>query len=242
MRKTCCPGDLGSGYALGPGQLHIVLVALVHHIAPQPHGVVGDVAQGKGKDGQQPGGGPSGVEEHGGPGQTAAVKLNEQIVDRCGDRLDHHHEHSAQPVPDLPPGAGGAGHEDAQRQAQQQGDAQGAEADGQGQRHLAADDVQHADAHPVFVAHPQIPLKNALPEFGHLHGERIGESQLLKSHPDLGGAHLLKVLEVALHRHEPEQGKDDGDNDKQGQQRTEQPLSDIFRHRGTSFWVGAGSA
>ncbi len=41
-----------AGQALGARQADVVLVGLVHHVAPQPHGVIGDVADGQRKDGQ----------------------------------------------------------------------------------------------------------------------------------------------------------------------------------------------
>ena len=35
--------DAALGHALCPGQLHVILIALIHHVAPQPHAVKCDI-------------------------------------------------------------------------------------------------------------------------------------------------------------------------------------------------------
>ena len=43
--------DLAARNTLCPRQTDVVLIGLVHHVPPQPHGIVGDVADGQGSAG-----------------------------------------------------------------------------------------------------------------------------------------------------------------------------------------------
>ena len=110
VAENVLSGDLRGGHALGPGQADIILIGLVHHVPPQPHGVIGDIAQRQGEDGENEGGGPVQVHPEGHIEDRRAEELDHQIVNGGGDGLNEHHKGGAQLVADFQPGAGGAGH------------------------------------------------------------------------------------------------------------------------------------
>ncbi|MPN37410.1 hypothetical protein SDC9_184927 [bioreactor metagenome] len=58
-------GDPAARHALGAGQLDIILVDLIHHVAAQPHRVIGDGPQRHGDDRQYPGDRLRIIKQHG---------------------------------------------------------------------------------------------------------------------------------------------------------------------------------
>ena len=93
--------DVVFAHALDAGEGDIILLAFVHHIAPQPHGIIGDVSQGHGKHGKYPRFPVIDVKDQANAQQLRAVKLNEQIIDRGRNRLDKDDKRRSQVIEEL---------------------------------------------------------------------------------------------------------------------------------------------
>ena len=156
------------------------------------------------------------------------------MIHRRGHGLHQHDEHRAQPVTDLEPGAGAAGHDDTQRQTHGQGNGQRNQTQLQRDGNFLADDLGNGNALAVDVGLAQIAVEHLIVKPQQLLGQRVGQAQRLELHLNLGAAHFIVVLEVAFHGHEPQQGKQNGDDDEHGDDGPKDPLCDVFRHNVSS--------
>ena len=136
-------------------------------------------------------------------GALGTCELDENIVGRGGHCLDDDDKYRAELVPQLPPGPGAPGHQDAQRQAQSQGNGQGGQADEQGNRDFLGDDGGDSDVFPVFNGVAQVALKQLAEEAHQLDGEGVIEAQLVEANLDLSIRQLIKILKVSLNGHQP---------------------------------------
>ena len=230
-------GDAVLAGALGPGQQDIVLVALVHHVAAQPHGVKGDVAQAHREHRQDPVPQVIGVEQKAHVQGGGAVHLDIQIVDRRRHRLDQDDDGRADLVgqPVLEPA-----HHQPQGDAQNQGHHHGRHAHLDGDGQLVGEDVHHRHVDPVDVADPEIALEGVAPEPEDLHGQRVQQAHGLQAGLDLGLGHFFVVGKVAFHRHQPEQAEHERHDDEQRQDRMPDPLGQIFYHIRRPFFIKTG--
>ena len=219
--------DIAFAHTLGTGQLDVVLVALVHHIAAQPHGVEGQVCQAHAAHRQHPVAPVGGVEQQAHPQNGGAVHLDVQKVHGSRHGLDEHDEGCAQFVgPAVLAPAHDKPQRDAQHKAQQH--SQHAHLDGDGQ--LLGQDLGYRHVDLVDVAHAQVTVQGVFPEAADLHRQRVQQAHGLQTRLDLGRGHFFVVCKIAFHRHEPQQAEHQRYNDEQRQQRTPDALCEILHH------------
>lgn len=235
-------GNFAVWHALCPGKTDIVLIGLVHHVPPQPHGIIGDITDGQGDDGQNVALGIGRVKQHGKSQNILAdiglrtEELNQNMIHRRGHGLHQHDEHRAQPVADLEAGTGASRHDDTQRKPQRQSNAQRNQSQLQRDGDLLGNDLGDGDAFPVDVGFSQIAVEYLLVKAHQLGGQGSGHAERLKLHLNLGGAHFIVILKIPFHRHQPQQGKEDRDNDKHGNKGSQNALGYISGHM-MSSWV-----
>ena len=152
------------------------------------------------------------------------------MINSGGHGLNQHDKHRAQPVSDFEAGAGAARHDDAQRKPQRQRKCQRNQPQLQGNRDFFGDDLRDGNTLAVDVGFTQIAVKKLLIEIQKLLGKRVGQTQRGQLYLHLGRVHFVVVLEIALNGHQPQQGKQNGDDDEHGNQRAQNALGDVFCH------------
>ncbi len=153
--------------AAGTGELYIVRVHLVHHVAAQPFHQVGNGRQGQGDDGQQVHEGVAGVHVKGGwQAKGTANGLEQEDVGQRGHRDDEHNVERADFVHQtvLVPG-----HDNAQGYAQQIGQTGCQNADGEGVSHFRLAALQRDNA-GVVIGEALFQHLGALPGVRHIGG------------------------------------------------------------------------
>ena len=144
------------------------------------------------------------------------------------DGLHNHDEHGAQLIPHLQTGAGGPGHEDAQRHTDHQRYHKADQANLDGDGGFLGNDLGDGIAFPVFVGDPQVPVQDLDKVVQHLLGQRLGQAQLLQARFDLRVAEFVKIVEVALNRHLTQQHKHDDNDNTQGHQRVQHTFEHVL--------------
>ena len=157
------------------------------------------------------------------------------MIHRRGHGLHQHDEHRAQPVADLEAGTGASRHDDTQRKTQRQSNAQGDQSQLQRDGDLLGNDLGNGDALAVDVGFSQVPVEHLLVKAHQLGGQGSGHAKSLKFDLNLGGAHFIVILEIPFHGHQPQQGKEDRDNDKHGDEGAQNALGYISGHMMSSW-------
>ena len=157
------------------------------------------------------------------------------MIHRRGHGLHQHDEHRAQPVADLEAGTGASRHDDTQRKTQRQSNAQGDQSQLQRDGDLLGNDLGNGDALAVDVGFSQVPVEHLLVKAHQLGGQGSGHAKGLKLDLNLGGAHFIVILEIPFHGHQPQQGKEDRDNDKHGDEGAQNALGYISGHMMSSW-------
>ena len=165
--------DGAVGHALCPGQLDVVLVGLVHHVAAQPHTVAG---QSQGQNGQHHCDGFALAPKHGAVQQFGAVNLDQQEIDGVGHGLDDDDIRVAQFIQDA---ALVQRHGDTQDHAQRQRDCHRDQAEPQRNQDLGRQDLRDGHIFTITAGNTQVALENALQKAEHLDINRVLQSQFL---------------------------------------------------------------
>ena len=196
--------DVVFAHALGQCQADVVLVALIHHVAAQPHAVEGHVAQAHGADGQHPVFPVGGIEQQADAQRGGAVHLDIQIIHGGRHGLDEHDDGRADLIR---PAVLEPAHEQAQRdaddQAQQHGENTHLHRDGQ----LFGQDAGHRRIDLINMADAEVAVQCIPPEPPDLHRQRVQQAHGLEARLDLGLGHFFVVCKVAFHGHQPQQVK-----------------------------------
>ena len=209
--------DIAFAHTLGTGQLDVVLVALVHHIAAQPHGVERKVCKAHAAHRQHPIAPVGGIEQQAHAHGGGAVHLNVQKVHGGRYGLNEHDDGCAQLIR---PAALASAHDKAQRDAEDQAEQHGQHAHFDGNGQLLGKDLGHGSVELVNVAHAQITVQCVPPEMADLHRQRVQQAHGLQARLDLGLGHFFVVCKVAFHRHQPQQAEHERYNDEQRQDGT----------------------
>ena len=220
-------GDIVLAHALGAGQLDVVLVALVHHIAAQPHGVERKVCKAHAAHRQHPIAPVGGIEQQAHAHGGGAVHLDIQKVHCRRHRLNEHDECRAQLIR---PAALITAHDKAQRDAQHKAQQHGQHTHFDGNGQLLGKDLGHGSVELVNVAHAQITVQRIPPEMADLHRQRVQQAHGLQPGLDLCLGHFFVVCKVAFHRHEPQQAEHQRHNDEQGQNGASDAFCEILHH------------
>ena len=124
--------DIPPAHALGAGKTDVVLVAFVHHVAAQPHGVKGKVCKAHAAHRQHPVAPVCGVEEQAYAHRRRTIHLDVQKVHRSGHSLNEHDKRRTQLIR---PASLVLPHDKPQRNAQHKAEQHGQHAhlDGDGQ-------------------------------------------------------------------------------------------------------------
>ena len=219
--------DLILAHALGACQADVVLVALVHHVAAEPHGVERNVAQAHGTDRQHPVFPVGGVKQQAHAQCRGAIHLDVQVVHGAGHCLDEHDDGGA----DLIRPAGFKtphehAHGDADDKAQQHGVYTHLHRDGQ----LLGQDAGDGSVDLINMAHAQVAMQGIFPETDDLHRERVQQAHGLQAGLDLHLGHFFIVRKIAFHRHQPQKTEHERDDDEQCQNRAPDTFRQIFEH------------
>ena len=178
QRHHCVAEDVAQGdvvftHALGTGKADIVLVALVHHVPAQPHGVERHVAQTHGADGQHPVFPVGGVEEQAHVQRGGAVHLDVQIIHCRRHSLDEDDDGRADLIG---PAALETAHEQAHRDADDKAQQHGVHAHLDGNGQLLGEDAGDGSVDLIDVAHAEVAVEHIDPEAADLHRQRVQQT------------------------------------------------------------------
>ena len=221
-------GNAALAHALGPGQLYVILVAFVHHVAAQPHGVERKVCKAHAAHRQHPIAPVGGIEQQAHAHGGGAVHLNVQKVHGGRHGLNEHDDGCAQLIR---PAAPAPAHDKAQRDAENQAEQHGQHTHFDGNGQLLGKDLGHGSVELVNVAHAQITVQRVPPEMADLHRQRVQQTHGLQPGLNLCLGHFFVVGKIALYRHEPQQAEHQRHDDEQGQDRAPDAFCEIWHHR-----------
>ena len=173
VAEDVAQGDVALAHALGQRQPDVILVALVHHVAAQPHGVECHVAQAHGADRQHPVPPVGGIKQQTHAQGGGAVHLNIKVIHGSRHSLNEHDDGGADLIrPAVLEPAHQQTHGNADDQAQQHGEH--AHLDGDGQ--LLGQDAGDRGVYLINMAHAQVAVEGIPPEAADLHRQRVQQA------------------------------------------------------------------
>ena len=206
--------DFVVGHALGARELDVIAVELIDHVAADPHRVVGRRAERHADERQDVAQRLFGVEEHRQGRRCRHRDLDEQIVDDRRHGVDEDDVARAELVPEA---VLFSGHEHAQRAAQHQRDADGAQAEAHGIRHLLAEDLGHRGLGLQRHGAAEVEMNQIVIEVEQLLIPRVEQAHVFENLLFVFLVHRVRAAaEVSLHRHQAHQQEHDRNDDEHG--------------------------